>query len=88
MNEAVTLTIRKNETLALFELLWEFHDQPSLAIRDNAQRLALIRVVGALDKTLVEPFSPDYREILEEATRQLLNESSEDPNGDASETVA
>src|SRR6266480_1727641 len=62
--ETVTLIIGKAEALILFELLFDFYRQPALEIKDDAQRLALVRVHGALESTLVEPFTHDYGEII------------------------
>jgi hypothetical protein len=45
-----------------------------LEIKDDAQRLALVRVQGALESTLVEPFSKDYGEIISAARRDLLQQ--------------
>src|SRR6266403_310422 len=73
-NETVTLIIGKAEALILFELLFDFYRQPTLEIKDDAQRLALVRVHGALESTLVEPFSKDYGEIISAARRDLLQQ--------------
>jgi hypothetical protein len=73
-DELVTLQIGKAEALILFELLADFCDQSALQISDNAEKLALIRLHGALEKSLVEPFSQKYKNIIEEAKAQLLRE--------------
>ena len=73
-NDTVTLTIGKAETLILFELLFDFYRQPTLEIKDDAERLALVRMHGALESTLVEPFSKDYEEIISAARRDLLQQ--------------
>jgi hypothetical protein len=49
--ETVRLIIGKSEALILFELLHDFHRQPTLEIKDGADRLALVRVHGALEST-------------------------------------
>jgi len=56
-NETVTLTIGKAEALILFELLFDFYSQSALEIKDEAERLALVRIHSALESKLVEPFS-------------------------------
>ena len=48
-----------DEALVLFEMLADFHSQSSLAIQSPEERLALIRLHGALEKSLVEPFRRD-----------------------------
>lgn len=72
--EGVRIRIGKPEALILFEMLADFHDQPSIRISDNAERLALVRLHGALESTLVEPFSKDYDSIIREARTALIRE--------------
>jgi hypothetical protein len=72
--ETVTLIIGKAEALILFELLHDFHGQPTLEIKDDAERFALVRVHGALESTLVELFSKDYGGIISAARRDLLQQ--------------
>ena len=48
-----------------------FAVNPRLAVPSLAEGLALIRLHGALEKILVEPFRPDYKELLEEARASL-----------------
>jgi len=43
-NETVTLVIGKAEALILFELLANFYRQTALQIKDDAERLALVRL--------------------------------------------
>jgi hypothetical protein len=75
--KTVTLIIGKAEALILFELLHDFHRQPTLEIKDDAERLALVRVHGALESALVEPFSKDYGEIISAARRDLLQQEGD-----------
>lgn len=70
----VTLVIGKTEALVLFELLFDFYRQPALEIKDDAERLALVRLHGALESTLVEPFAKDYGEIISAARSELLRQ--------------
>ncbi len=72
--EKITLQLAKPEALILFELLADFQRQPSLRIRDGADRLSLIRLYGALQSTLVEPFSKDYDRIIATARDKLLQQ--------------
>lgn len=73
--EAVTLTVGRAEALVLFEMLVDFYSQPALKISGPAERLALVRLHGALEKTLVEPFMPEYRALIEEARSRLAAQS-------------
>lgn len=70
----VTLAIGKAEALILFELLADFHSQVELHVRNHAERLSLWRLQGALEKTLVEPFSRDYNNIIARARADLIHE--------------
>ena len=72
--ETITLVIEKSEALVLFEFLADFHQQASLDINHNAERLALVRLLGALESTLVESFSQDYDEIISAARNDLTQQ--------------
>lgn len=74
---AVSLTIGRPEALVLFEMLVDFYGQASLEIASPAERLALVRLHGALEKTLVEPFKPDYRALVEAARSELTAQSGD-----------
>lgn len=73
-HETVTLVIGKSEALILFDFLADFHHGSSLHVNDNAERLALVRLHGALESTLIEPFSPDYHEIISAARNDLAQQ--------------
>ena len=73
--EAVTLTVGRAEAVVLFEMLADFYSQPALEIAGPAERLALIRLHGAFDKTPVDPYMPDYRALLEESRSELAAQS-------------
>jgi len=68
----VTLTLGRSEALVLFELLADFYEGASLPVRDEAERLSLVRLFGALQKTLIEPFSQDYKDIIKSARARLI----------------
>ena len=67
----MNLQLGIDEALVLFETLANFHDQPSIAMASAAERLAFIRLHGALEQSLVEPFRPNYQERLETAKARL-----------------
>ena len=76
MNEnPITLTVGQDEALVLFELLADFSKQPALKISNAAERLALVRLHGALERTLVEPFMDNYRARVDEARSRLIAQS-------------
>ena len=72
--ETVNIRLRKSEALILFELLADFGDQSTIILRGRAERLALARLHGALEKTLVEPFSEEYKALLDKARAELEQE--------------
>jgi hypothetical protein len=72
-NESVTLTLTKAEALILFDLLADFHEDPSLKVRDRADRVALWNLASLLEKSLVEVFSPNYLELVAQARLELTS---------------
>ena len=74
MTEHVTLTFDRDEALILFDLLGTLNDEPSVLIRDNADRLTLTRLGGVLRNAMVEPTLPEYGQILSEA-RERMNQA-------------
>jgi hypothetical protein len=80
MDETVTLTISKDEALILFVLLVDFFDEPAIIIKDNADRMALSRLGGTLEKTLVEPFMENYTAIASDARKRLIEAWGESPD--------
>ena len=74
-DDKVTLKLGKDEALVLFELLTDFYSQAQLDIPTPAERLALVRLHGVLEGTLVEPFRPDYRDLLNSARARLSSQS-------------
>ncbi len=69
--EVVTLMVGRAEALVLFEMLTGLYSQPILGVLGPAEKLALARLHGALEKTLVEPFMLEYRALIEEARSKL-----------------
>lgn len=68
---SVSITLTKDEALVLFELMDDFLDEPSLAVRDQAERRALWNLAGRLRKSVPEVFSPNYKELVEIARKNL-----------------
>jgi hypothetical protein len=65
------LEVSQDEALVLFELLARFQETGTLSVQHPAEFLALSQVAGQLEKALVEPFTPEYRELLERARGKL-----------------
>jgi hypothetical protein len=75
--DTVILSVGRTEALVLFDMLAEFYGQSSLEVHDSSERLALVRLHGALEKTLVEPFRPDYGSVIAEARSSLAAQSGD-----------
>jgi hypothetical protein len=50
----------------------DFFDAPSVIVKDNADRIALSRLGGSLERTLVEPFTPEYNDMTASARKRLI----------------
>jgi hypothetical protein len=69
---SIDISLGRDEALILFELLGDFSENASLNLDDAVDRLALARLHGALESTLIEPFDPAYDALLH-AARERLN---------------
>lgn len=70
--EDVTIQLTGDEALVLFDLLhrWEDDEQVS-APRHGAEQVALWNLSAGLERVLVDPFSPNYGQLLSEARARL-----------------
>jgi hypothetical protein len=71
---SVRLHLTHDEALVLFEWLSEREDDGALdpLIEHWSEQLVLWRLQGQLEKALVEPFHPEYRELLASARERLV----------------
>jgi len=74
--DQVTVRLSQDQALVLFELLSRFSDKNDLAIEDQAEARALWDLCCALEKELVQPFSPNYGDVLRKA-RAAIRETDE-----------
>jgi len=72
--EEVIIELSKSEALVLFEFLYRTSDDDSLTVADQAERRALWNLECLFEKELVEPFLPNYLELLEQAKKRLKGE--------------
>lgn len=73
----VTFHLSRDEALVLFEWLSRLTDDDAQApVVHPAEEIALLRVLGRLEKALVEPFDPRYREILAAARARLAGDAA------------
>lgn len=70
-DQPVEISLTKHEALVLFEFLARFDHEETLSIEDPAEEYALWRLEGALESLLVEPFKPDYKELLAESRKAV-----------------
>lgn len=69
---SVTLQLSGDEALVLFEWLAQREqDQSDMPV--TAEDIALGRILGQLEKTLVEPFDTNYQELVNAARRRLVD---------------
>ena len=71
----INLTVTKDEALVLFEFLARFNqtEHPDI-FEDQSEQKILWILEGQLEKQLVEPFRPDYTEIIKEARNKIRDE--------------
>jgi hypothetical protein len=71
-NNEITIKLTKDESLVLFEFLSRFNQTDNTNIfEDQAEQKTLWAIEGQLEKILVEPFKPDYLDIIKEARNRL-----------------
>lgn len=70
----IKLVLNKDEALVFFEFLsriGEKEDMYDKLFEDKAEQQVLWCLEGQLEKTLVEPFYPNYSEIIESARNKI-----------------
>ncbi len=71
MREEIQISLSNNEAIVLFEFLSRFSDKESLRIEDQSEERILWDIQCELEKKLVEPFSENYLQLLEEARKNV-----------------
>jgi hypothetical protein len=69
--ELVVLDLSADEALVLFEFLSRYGESERLETVDQAEQRALLRLCGKLESRLVEPFAPNYAELLAAARERV-----------------
>ena len=69
--DELNITLSKDEALVLFEFFARFERSNEFLLRNNAEFLAFSKISGQLDRTLSEPFDPNYQTILHAAQFRL-----------------
>lgn len=70
-DDSVSLRLTRAEALVLFDWLVRADAAENLPIEDSAEQQVLWRLEGQLEKTLLEPLAPNYREAVEAARREV-----------------
>jgi hypothetical protein len=55
----------------LFEFLTRFSEKKGLTVEDQAEARALWNLLCLLEEQLVEPFLPEYSELVQQARERL-----------------
>jgi hypothetical protein len=72
VDKSLNLTISKDEALVLFDFLARFNEtEQSEVFEDQAEQKTLWILEGELERQLVEPFNPDYKDIIKEARNKI-----------------
>jgi len=80
----IDVRLTPDEALVLFEFLSRYCERDELRVEDEAEQRALWNLCGLLAKQSVEPFEPDYRELLQSARNRLREDdgkTSDAPTG-------
>jgi hypothetical protein len=76
MEREVALTLTNAEALVLFELLTRIDEAAMLQFEHPSEQTVLWNLEGQLERTLVEPLSPQYDRLVAEARKQVADEGS------------
>lgn len=71
MAEEVTLRLSRDEALVLFEWIHRFNSEEGHRFEDQSEQRVLWNLEASLESTLVEPFKPEYGEILAAARSRV-----------------
>ncbi len=75
-DDPVVLRLSKSEALVFFEWLAVLESSPLHPFNHPAEELVLWRIVGRLESALVEPFAPNYKELLDSARDRVKSNFS------------
>ena len=75
MRNNIQIELTNDEALILFERLSQLNTTDSLPVTDHAEELVFWKFHGQLEKALVEPFDPKYKDLILEAKARVAKES-------------
>ncbi len=74
-NEGVTISLTDDEALVLFELLHRWEDTGQISPpQHQAELTALWNLSALLKRTLQQPFSPEYGQLVTHARERLTGQ--------------
>jgi len=79
--DTITIELSSDEAVVLFEFLQRMESDNRLAFANPAEFIALLRISGQLESNLLEPFDPNYRQILHAAQNALAADFNSDYPG-------
>lgn len=72
----IVIRLSQAEALVPFEWLSRLDSSDSPAWKEAAEERVLWRVQGQLESVLVEPFQPNYKELVAEARRSVCSDDT------------
>ena len=71
-SKEVLITLNKDQALVLFEFVARFNERNYKELfEDQAEQKMMWLIQGQLEKVLVEPFMPNYKDIVKEARNKI-----------------
>ena len=77
MSNNIKIELSPDEALVLFEYLSRFSDTGKTEFEDKSEKIALWNLTCLLEKVMVEPFKPNYGELVHAARDRLRDEDNE-----------
>ena len=75
MHDKLHIELELEEAIILYEHVAKLEERKTGAV--TAEDVVLWRIEGQLEKMLVEPFKPNYREIVDQARQHILDSATE-----------
>jgi hypothetical protein len=72
--EKIRITLSRQEALVLFDYLRRCDEEGQYSFADPAEQRVLWNLEGAIEKSLLEVFDPEYCELLRKAWAALRDE--------------
>lgn len=70
--DAMKIELNADEALVLFEWIMRFSDRGTYPVEHEAEELVLWQIEAQLETTLVEPFEPNYVQLVEQARARIV----------------